>query len=1805
MEALRQLRQRTAQFAISAEVAVRIAQVYYQQGSGYNPQTGLYREKYQQAFALCEEIIQQYPQSIGAQQALALQAQITEKSLDLELQENLPANLVAPVLVKYRNLDQIYWKVCRTDEKERERIEEIARKSQNSSFQQELIRFYAAKAAVKTWDTALPPMEDYYLHRVEEKFPALAYGEYVVLVSDGPDFSYEGYSVNYAFFQVSDLSYLQRGDEEGNIEFYVLHRVSGQPIAGVTATVQSQEYNYQTRRYETLKIGDFVSDGEGFFRVPYQGSERRRNSLKVTFRKGEDFLNPAQSYSQYRNNREPEPPRPQAYFFTDRAIYRPGQTLYFKAVVLEKEAKNARVLPETGVKVNLYDVNGQEVAELRLKSNEFGTVHGQFVLPNTGLNGEMRLEAVLASEVQDLQHTVAQNENLYRIARRYGLTVEQIKAWNNLKDDKLSPGQVLKIVAAPREQRLGSTSFSVEDYKRPKFEVSFEPVKGTFRLRDEISMEGKAMAYSGASLDGAEVRYRVVRKARFPYWWYYRWGYYPSSPEMEITSGMTQTNQEGKFTVKFPALPDENTSPASSPVFTYTVYADVTDLNGETHSAQGSASVGYQALEISASMPNEWNPNEKVQINLNTQNLNGQFEPARGKISIVRLQGPSKAYRARLWEQPDQFNYSESEWHRDLPQDLYKNEDQISQWPLAAEMLTQSFDTEKEKQLTLENLRNWPAGQYRLEMSATDKFGQEVKSVHTFLLASANGKSLPIPQIDFFVVKKSQAEPGEKVAIQLGSSENVRALVEIEHEGRILQKQWVSLNGPLQTLEFPVKEEFRGNFGLHYTFFKDNRGYAHSHTFQVPYTNKQLDIQFESFRDKLQPGEKETWRLKISGKNGDKIAAEMVATLYDASLDAFRTHSFGFNLLDYYYTRLSWRLDGNFNTTDFRQYQENWNPAVGSTSVEYDALEWFGMLYNFGNQYYPVMATYSGLARRERSTAYEEAEMAMDESEDVRKVAAVPPPAPGLALKPTSAELAPEPEAETDKDLGGVKARTNFNETAFFYPTLRTDAEGRIIVEFTIPEALTRWKMMGFAHSQDLKTGSAFNELLTQKELMVVPNASPFFRENDRVVFATKISSLADKDLEGTAQLLLFNPLTNQPIDMELGNTSAQKPFKVGAGQSTALRWEIQIPEGLPALTYRVVAKSGRFSDGEEMSLPVLTNRMLVTETMPLPVRGQQTKTYTLAKLAEGPASSTLKNHRYTLEFTANPAWYAVQALPYMMEYPYECAEQVFSRLYANALAAHIANSSPKIKAVFEEWRTLSAEALLSNLDKNQELKSLVIEETPWLLNANDEGERKRQIGVLFDLNRMAGELNRAIQKLREKQVASGAWTWFEGMREDRYLTQHIVTGLGHLDHLGLKIVRENAEVKQMLERALRYLDREVLETYQDLLRRVRQGKTKLEDQHIGYYEIQYLYARSFFADVPMDKDLKEALEYYKAQAKKYWNNFNQYLQGMMALGLHRFGDTQTPAAIVKSFREKALLSDEMGMYWKNQAGYYWYEAPIETQALMIEVFDEVAQDAKAVDELKTWLLKQKQTQDWKTTKATAEACYALLLRGENWLAADQPVEITVGSQKINPLSEANVSPVEAGTGYFKMAWNGPEITPEMGRVTVSKPGPGVAWGAIYWQYFEQLDKITPAATPLSLKKQLFIEKNSDRGPVLTPITEATPLKVGDLVKVRIELRVDRMMEYVHMKDMRAAGFEPVNVISRYKYQDGLGYYESTRDAATNFFIGYLPKGTYVFEYPLRVNQAGDFSNGITTIQAMYAPEFASHSEGIRVKVVE
>ena len=1003
--------------------------------------------------------------------------------------------------------------------------------------------------------------------------------------------------------------------------------------------------------------------------------------------------------------------------------------------------------------------------------------------------------------------------------------------------------------------------------------------------------------------------------------------------------------------------------------------------------------------------------------------------------------------------------------------------------------------------------------------------------------------------------------------------------------------EWIELSNELKTLEIPVQEEDRGGLAFSLSYVINNESHHNTVQVQVPYSNKELDISFETFRDKLMPGQEEQWNIKIRSHKGDKVAAELLAGMYDASLDELWHHQWSLSLYQQRYFPKYWDMAHAFvpvnSWLNGPQIHYEYNKPREYNHLNWENnYRWGGIRPRYKGYMYQDAAMMSldgeaGMVRGSRTEELLETTAMLDEEGDITGNV-LPPPLPEQGQQET------------------VQIRKNLQETAFFFPDMKTNADGDVIISFTIPESLTRWKMMGLAYTKDLEVGHITKELITQKDLMIIPNPPRFFREGDEIWFSAKVVNMTEKELKGQATLQLFDAISMKSVDALYGIEDTEVEFSTSKGNNAYVSWKLNVPENTGPVLYRVVAKSVKFSDGEEMVVPVLKNRMLVTESLPLPINGNETKDFVFEKFANIARESNTYNHySYTLEFTSNPAWYAVQALPYLMEYPYECSEQIYNRVYANAFASHIVNQQPRIKTVFEQWKNETPDALLSNLQKNQDLKNVLLKETPWVMQAQNESERKKRIALLFDLNMMDNELNSSLHKLRQRQLSNGGWAWFEGGPDNRFVTQYILTGFGKMQNLQV-LDPDHPTLKSMVKDAIRYADERMFEEYTRIKEKNSDYRTA---KYISRYQVQYLYARSFFIeDYYLLEKHQEGFLYFKEQIKKYCLDYDRYLQGMIALSLHRLGDAPQPSMIMASIKEHALFDDEMGMYWRSDAGYYWYEAPIETQALLIEAFEEITGDEASVELMKTWLLKQKQTQDWETTKATADASYALLLRGQNLIAEEGDVKITIGGEEFEPSQQDGMTR-EAGTGYFHHRWAGSELTTDMANITITKSNDGVAWGAVYWQYFEDLDKITPHESPLSIQKKLFVEVYTEEGPVLEAVNNGAVLKPGDKLVSRIEIRVDRDMEFVHMKDMRASALEPRNALSGYRWKGGLGYYESIRDASVNFFFSTLRKGTWVFEYPLNVTQKGTFSNGISTIQCMYAPEFSSHSEGVRIVV--
>ena len=772
---------------------------------------------------------------------------------------------------------------------------------------------------------------------------------------------------------------------------------------------------------------------------------------------------------------------------------------------------------------------------------------------------------------------------------------------------------------------------------------------------------------------------------------------------------------------------------------------------------------------------------------------------------------------------------------------------------------------------------------------------------------------------------------------------------------------------------------------------------------------------------------------------------------------------------------------------------------------------------------------------------------------------------------------------------------------------MHTDAQGNVKFAFTAPESLTRWNVKMLAHTKDLYFGQSEAQVVTQKDLMVQMNLPRFVRRSDKLIVSANVINLTDKELKATIQFELIDPSTNKVIVTKTASLTMGR----GTG-AEVVSWDVSEFSPYELVICKVIAQAGNFSDGEQKYLPVLPDKVLITESMPLTVRGNQTRTFNFESLIKN--ASTVDTKNLSLEFSTNPAWYAVQALPTIAEPENDNAIDLFTAYYANSLATFIANSNPKLATTFDRWKNAggSREALLSNLEKNTELKNMLLEETPWVMAAKDETEQKRAIALLFDLNNQKNKSQQYWEKLMKLQLPSGGFTWFAGMSESRYVTQEILLKLGQLNKItGQSLV---PSYQSTVQSALNYLDNELATDFENLK---KDNKNYQKEQCVDNMQLFYLHLRSEYPTIPVAASAQGAVKYYTAQSEKYWTSFTLYGKAMMAVVAQRNGNKQLAGDILKSLKENALKTDELGMYWaKNTPGYYWNERPIAVQAAIIEAFTEISNNTIDIDELKIWLLKQKQTQRWDSPMSTVDAIYALLNNGSNWLLNEGSVDIKVGNTTLKPES------TEAGTGYFKQSLPIEKVKPETGKVTIStidKLTPShpviktnIGWGAMYWQFYQNLDKVTGQSGAVKVTKKLFVEKSGsesltssealNKEKTMIPI-EQTTLKKGDKVITRLVVTTDRNLDFVALKDLRAACFEPVNQRSGCEWKEGVCYYQTTKDASTQFFFSFLPKGTYVFEYELWVNNAGEFTSGITTIQCQYAPEFVSHTGGERIKI--
>jgi len=1710
-EALSDLRRRYRDDPESTLADHQLAQWHRDRADRWQPDSGLPGEAdYRTAVSIAEEAVSRFPEAYGSRLCRVLVENIQSPSLTATMEDVVLPDEMNPALISYRNVASVDLKVVALPHAYQDWVD--PRWDWN-----EIVDQLKKLPVRQAWKQALPEDENLRPHTTEVAVPALPFGHYALVVDGKPRFAVSERLDGAAVFAVSRIGYWTFQDRGGASLGLVVDRKTGEPMSGVQVECLTPDRERGMPRSRPVLYTTLTTDQEGQFLIP-QVPDRQ---LTFRFRREADELYPRDGFYAFRDYGVPRENRT-VLFFTDRAIYRPGQKVYFKGYAVRFDTdRMPSVSVNERISVSLRDANGQEAGQGEFVTSRYGTFSGSFDIPSGGLTG------------------------IFSLRSDFGPSTHHIR---------------------------------VEEYKRPRFEVTFDTIESTPALDEIVEMQARAMNYAGPAVAGARFSYTVTRTAQWPWWWRsYAYRPAPGGGDKILVREQGLVGDDGTIPIRFDALSDKKADPDLR--YRFEVHVTVTDVSGESHEASRGITLSRQGFDVELALEDRSTLEALEAIQVRAVNSDRRSVPVTGKLAISELAGPTRFFRNRLWPSPDSPVLGDAEYESLLPAYGRPDNQDMRRWQIRRTMPESVFYVQGEGPIDLRGQIDRP-GYYRLAWTWTDERGRSLRMEQYLSIDSSEGRLLPDEPLQVTPSAKTM-EPGDRLfaSVRSGMTAPPPVYRWIER-GKVAHHAWLSaemLSDPVLTID----ESDRGGLQLHHVSVIENRFFHHSDLIQVPWTNKQLTVELTTWRDKTEPGAEETWSLKVRGANGDKVGAEVLMSMYDASLDAFVPHAWSMNLFPVFRGRLYLR-DGHPDPTAWLSGRTGYGASEAYPERIYRELKGTATDLLLRSD-----RTRSGKISMRGGVPAAPSMQAMDAE-------AAPPAEEGA--RPVSAD-----ESGGDKNIETPQApplRTALEETAFFYPELHTDTEGNLEFRFRMKEALTRWKFQALAHTEQLRYGLTSAMTETRKDLMVFPNPPRFFRQGDTIDFPVKVSNLTEGLLAGSASLKILDAFSEEDVTSRWGGAE-KRALSIQPGLSVPVRWRLMVPAGWTRpVKYQVVATAGNHTDGEESWLPVVTNRVLITETLPITLKAHEHRTFVFASMAAN-HSSTLEDHAFTLEMTTSPAWYAVQSLPYLIEYPHECAEQVFSRYYGNRLGARILELQPAIRKVYDQWRMTGGDALASPLEKNQDLKSALLEETPWVRDAMCEAQQRQDMALLFDENRLRYGNEEALRKLSGMQLGNGGFPWFPGYGDSWYITQYIVEGFGHLRKLGATGI--GAGEQEIVRKAIRYIDGKALDWYRDLDRRVSKGQAKWKDHHVGAIQVHYLYARSFFPEYAPDNELEKAWDYLHEQVKTYWLEHSLYEQGLIALAANRqWPDDGLATTVLASLRERTIRHEELGRYWKVPSGYYWYDAPIERQSLMIELFQEMRVPQAETDELRVWLLKNKQTNRWSSTKSTAAAIYALLIHPDAWLLSVGQVSVTLGKDKVLASDEAG----EAGSGYIRKQWPGEAIRPEWKTITADNPNPHIAWGAAYWQYWEDMDRIKPATEDNALRvtRAMWRVVSGERGKT-GAATEDGHFEVGDRLLVRMTLETDRPMEFVHVKDLRASGVEPVETLSGYKWSGGLGYYQSTRDLATHFFIEHLPRGKFVIEYEAFVAQAGHYSGGLATAQCMYAPEFADHSEGIRMSV--
>lgn len=1567
--------------------------------------------------------------------------------------------------------------------------------------------------------------KDYQVHKTSLEIKPLPSGIYVA------EYQVSGIKneERHFYFLVSDykIIYHSKSGNQLSNELKLVNAENGKSVVNENLTF------YEFVQNKTLNKVEGKTNDKGIFKFPATDSKEYYRTILIQQPKTNDFQM-MQLYGY--NNREEYNPNKQtqtkAQIFIDRGIYRPGQTVYFKVINTRLEKEIESVMSGLKQNITLKDANNQEVSVQSFTTNEFGSYHGSFILPKGKLNGNFTL-------------STDGNSNGYKY-------------------------------------------FQVEEYKRPKFEVTFKPIKDEYKYGQTIELKGKAMMFSGVALSNTNVNYEI-RKQNIR-WRYFPW--YPNDYENENSIlGEAKTNDKGEFVIKLDLKKNEKLEGIQ--IDNYQISASVTDINGETQTANTNLKVASVThyIQIDESSDPEFSnyfSDENIVHKIDTKNYNDQKIDKSYNIKLTKVKNNPKILRHNFFGAiQDLPIYNKEKFDEKFPHDLYDISENSLEKNIEKVIFEKNLNT---KSLDLGKL---PAGKYNLEIYNIEN-KDTIKVEKVFNVYNKSGLEQNQKPFLNLIEPKKEFNRGEKAKIYTYSSVP-NALVNIFVQnglGKTISETHQFKDGVLEyDIEIPKDKEVN-SLNIQFQLVAFNDVQTETVNLKIKNSERPLKIETITFRDKIEPNSKEKWSVKILGNEKEKINAEVLANMYDMSLDQFSANSFNWQNLYRPYSvvtsyAIAQNLEEKYFSRDFNYLQTKY--------VDVPQFNWFDR-FDFINS---IQGQAAGISVYSNAVP---APVAIAKEASVEEVVVLGynKTATRKSSSVASNTLADEMvDIESPrKELENVPVRQNLNETAFFYPDLKTDSEGNVNFEFTSPEALTKWKLMFLAHTKEARAATLEKEVVTQKEFSVTPNYPRFLREGDELNLQSKLSNLTSKKLNGFAQLQILDAFTNEDITEKFGLSTLtavagynkEQAFSVDENGNSALTWKIKVPKNLSSIIMKIVAKAGQYSDGEQKAVAVLPNRMLVTDAVPVFVKEGETKIFELENLKNA-NSMTISNVSNTLELTTNPIWEIMFALPSLKNDQNNSADVIFNKWFADVLASEIFKANPKMKTVFEEYQNKGL--LNSNLEKNQELKQLLLEETPWVLESRDENEQMQKLALLFDANTMKNSINQDWSDFSKLQNPDGGFSWYQGYPSSYSTSLYILKNLGKINSWLKDNVKDyqNSEQNELVKKLVGYVDNEI-NKYVDV-----------KDKNIWTnWALDYLDTRNYWEKEYPLKGRGAALKSLVKQKAK-----TAKLTDFTFFGLHRaallmndYGLKEVSDKVMNYLKETSVDSKTQGVYWKqNLDDWGWFSSKVVNHAGALEAFNKLkSNDQKFIEDMKIWLITQKGVNSWGSSRGTSEVIFTILNSGKSWTSAESDkATIVWGGKELQPQTQA--------TGYVKSAIKTDVLDKKLATVTVTKPGAGIIQGGLFWQYYEDLDKIKSSENYLSVTKELYKKIKTVNGEELQKITDKSPLKVGDKVTVRMILNTDRPMEFIHVKDMRAAGFEPIDVISGYQWKNSLGYYQSTKDASTNFYIQYMPKGKYVFEYDLVCNASGSFSNGLTTIQNYYAPQMNAHTKGTNVRISE